>query len=113
MGLLGKLEDRIERIHSASEAAAQRQKDQDLQIEEAKNQLKSNVDFRNSVCQNSMQIEHCHVMHGPDARQHRVVSWCSAVAGLHLQDAVAMDDAVSSLEYIDEDRAGGRPKRRR
>ena len=58
MGLLGKLEDRIERIHSASEAAAQRQKDQDSQIEEAKNQLKSNVDFRNSVCQNSMQFEH-------------------------------------------------------
>lgn len=55
MGLLGKLEDRIERIHSASEAAAQRQKDQDTQIEEARNQLKSNVDFRNSVCQHSMQ----------------------------------------------------------
>jgi hypothetical protein len=31
----------------------------------------------------------------------------------HVQDAVAMDDTVSSLEYIDEDRAGGRPKRRR
>ena len=55
MGLLGRLEDRIERIHSASEAAAQRQKDQDMQIEEAKNHLKSNMDFRNSVCHDIMQ----------------------------------------------------------
>ena len=43
----------------------------------------------------------------------QLVVWSSAVAGLHMQDAVAMDEAVSSLEYIDEDRAGGRPKRRR
>jgi hypothetical protein len=55
MGLLGKLEERIERIHSAAEAATQRRKDQDPQIEEAKNLLKSNVDFRNSVCPRSMQ----------------------------------------------------------
>lgn len=30
-----------------------------------------------------------------------------------MQDAIAMEDAVSSLEYMEEDRAGGRPKRRR
>ena len=55
-GLLGKLEDRIERIHSAAEAAAQRQKDQDTQIEEAKNHLKTNVDFRQPVGLCSMHI---------------------------------------------------------
>lgn len=48
-GLLGKLEDRIERIHSAAESAAQQRKEQDTQIEEAKKHLKSDVDFRNSV----------------------------------------------------------------
>lgn len=48
-GLLEKLQDRIERIHSAAEAAAQRRKEQDAQIEEAKKHLKSDADFRNSV----------------------------------------------------------------
>ncbi len=48
-GLLGKLEERIEHIGSAAEAAAQRRKEEDAQIEDAKKHLKSDVDFRSSV----------------------------------------------------------------
>ncbi len=49
MGLLTKLEERIERIQTASEEAVTRRKLEEAQIEEAKKLLKSEFEFRSQV----------------------------------------------------------------
>lgn len=66
----------MERIHSAAEAAAQRRKDQDAQIEDAKKHLKSDVDFRNSVRLSAACHVLLHAKHADSVRVRHAVCHC-------------------------------------